>query len=61
MIELLVVLIVAGVVLYLVGMIPMDPAFLQIIRVLVILFAVLYAADWVLHLTGHAGHSPHFR
>lgn len=42
MISLLVLLILVGVLLYVVGLIPMDPAILNIIRVVVILCVVFY-------------------
>lgn len=42
MIGLLLFLIIIGVVLYLVGQIPMDPAILLVIRVVAILLVVLY-------------------
>lgn len=42
MISLLVILLIVGVALYLVTLIPMDPTFKQIIRVVVILVAILY-------------------
>jgi len=45
MITIVVTLIVVGVVLYLVKLIPMDPTILTAIRVVVILFAVLWALD----------------
>jgi hypothetical protein len=47
LIAIVVTLIVIGVLLYLVGLIPMDPAIHTAIRVLVILFAVLWALDAV--------------
>lgn len=42
MISLLVLLILVGVLLYVVGLIPMDPAILNIIRVVTILCVVFY-------------------
>ncbi len=42
MISLIIFLIIVGVVLYCIGLIPMDPKILQLIRVVVILLAVLY-------------------
>lgn len=42
MISLIVALVIMGLLLYLLGFIPMDPAILQIIRVVVIICAVLY-------------------
>lgn len=43
MISVLILLVVLGVALYLITLIPMDARIAQVIRVLAILFAVLYA------------------
>lgn len=43
LIGLVITLVIVGVVLYLLTLIPMDPTIAQIIRIVVIIFAVLYA------------------
>lgn len=47
MISLLILLVLVGVALYCVGMIPMDPKILQLVRAVVILIAVLYVLAWL--------------
>lgn len=57
MIDILVALVILGVVLYLLTLIPMDATIAQIIRVVAILFVVLYvvsALGWV-HIPLHLG------
>ena len=45
LIELIVLLVIVGVVLYLVGLLPMDPTIRQIMIVLVALFLVIYVCQ----------------
>jgi ABC-type glucose/galactose transport system permease subunit len=49
LINVVILLIILGVVLYLLNLLPVDPQLLQIIRVIVILFAIL----WLLNLFFH--------
>lgn len=52
-ISLIVTLVIVGVALYLLQLIPMDPIIKQVIRVLVILFAFLWALSFLGFLPGH--------
>ncbi len=56
-ITLIVVLIVVGLVLWILGFLPLDPTIQQIIRGLVIILAVLYVLFTLLPLA--RGHLPH--
>jgi hypothetical protein len=46
MIHLLILLILVGVALYLIGLVPMDPVMMQVIRVVVLLAVLLYLASF---------------
>lgn len=49
MLEFLVALVIFGAVLYLIGLIPMDPAIAKVVRVIAIVIVVLYAVNFLMH------------
>ncbi len=62
LVSLVVTLIVVGLLLYLIGLIPMDPTIAKLIRIVVIIFAVLYVIESLGLLGGGfhgwSGHLP---
>ena len=54
MISIILTLVIVGVVLYLLTLIPMDPTIATVIRVVVILFAVIWVVQSLGLISGHS-------
>ena len=55
MIDLIIVLVIFGAILYLLNLVPVDAVVKQVIRVLVIVFLVIFAINALLQMTGTGG------
>jgi len=55
MIDLIIVLVIFGAILYLLNLVPVDAVVKQVIRVIVIVFLVIFAINALLQMTGRGG------